>query len=82
MKTDFAASFIGKLIAIIILLPIVAVFLMLVWSWVIPDVFAGMVENHFLPASITLEQAFKLMTLVSLLGFGIGLGSIFGSRSK
>jgi len=42
-------------------------FLTIVWSWVIPDVFAGAVYEGLLPHDISLEQAFKLSALLSLL---------------
>jgi hypothetical protein len=34
--------------------------LTLLWAWIVPDVFAGMVKLTMLPARITLWQAFKL----------------------
>jgi hypothetical protein len=40
-----------------------------VWEWVISDVFAGAVEQGFLPGSITLAQAFKLSLLSIALAF-------------
>lgn len=56
---------IGLLIAAFI----VAVFLItLVWAWVVPDVFAGAVEQHILPATLTWVQALKLWILLLVLG--------------
>lgn len=39
-----------------------------VWAWVVPDIFAGMVSQGLLPATLTLYQAFKLGLLTLVLG--------------
>lgn len=58
----------------------VTILVVLVWGWVIPDVFAGSVEQGILPASITLVQALKLGILFSVLGVG-RYGSISSSET-
>lgn len=40
----------------------------LVWQWVVPDIFAGMVKAELLPASITMWQALKLSIPLFVLG--------------
>lgn len=49
----------------IVLIPLVlligAIVWMAIWTWIVPDVFAGMVAAGYLPMYLTLGQAFKLM---------------------
>lgn len=73
-----------KNIAIIIGAALILVFgipflLMFYWSWTVQDIFAGMVENHLLPASITYGQAIKLIGFVAMLSVGVGIGAFFRS---
>lgn len=67
-------------LGIAIVLILVSAFLMTaVWGWVVPDVFAGAVEQGVLPASISLAQALKLSILLWI--FGITQTSV-GSSNK
>lgn len=64
-----------KIILIIFIVIILVTFLTwintIVWTWVVPDVFAGMVAAGLLPATITFSQSLKLTALSSaFLGFG------------
>ena len=44
----------------------------LIWAWVVPDVFSGMVKAGYLPASLSFQQSLKLNLLIFfLLGFGL-----------
>jgi hypothetical protein len=58
---------IKELFLFIVLIVIVVVFgvfgSMLVWNWVVPDVFSGAVKQGLLPASLTFWQSFKLSIL-------------------
>ncbi len=59
----------GAVILLVVVLSAIGAFLiMIIWSWVVPDVFAGAVEQNVLPASISLWQALKLMIFFSVLG--------------
>lgn len=71
-------KFFGWAIATLILLPVMALLLMFFWADAVPDVFAGAVEMHLLPAFISFEQSFKLIGLFSALGIGIGWGAMAG----
>lgn len=82
MNSDRMTSIIAKTIVILIVLPITALLLMFLWTWTIPDVFAGLVENNTLPATISFEQSLKLIALFSALGAGTGLGFLFTGKSK
>lgn len=53
--------------------------LMFFWAWTVPDIFAGMVERHLLPAAITYGQAIKLIGFVAILHVGVGVSGIFRS---
>lgn len=73
-----------KNIALIIAWAVLLVFvipfmLMFFWSWVVPDIFPGMVERHLLPATITYGQAIKLIGFVAILNVGVGVSGIFRS---
>lgn len=48
------------------------------WDWIVPDVFAGAVEQNILPATLQWGQAFKLMLLLS----AFGLTSWGSSKSR
>jgi hypothetical protein len=61
--------FIGVFVVIVL---IVTFLMTIIWSWVVPDIFAGMVAKGLLPSSITVWQAFKLSLLI---GFFIGTRS-------
>lgn len=50
--------------------------LMLLWAWIVPDVFSGAVKAGLLPESLTFVQALKLSVLIGFL-----FGS-FGSSKK
>lgn len=78
MKQEFFV----RLIVIAVLTPFLTLWLMTMWAWTVPDVFSNMVENNLLPASISFEQSFKLLFLMSALSAGITLGNSFGKRSK
>lgn len=52
----------------------------LVWAWVIPDVFAGAVEQGLLPATLTVVQVLGLWLLFWLIGVR-GPYSSLGKRS-
>ena len=55
------------IIVAFIALVVIGVFIMtLVWSWVVPDVFSGMVTAELLPAKLTLWQGFKLMVFLAM----------------
>ena len=62
----------GQVILIIIVLGLLFVILPfiigLIWTWVVTDVFAGAVEQHILPATLTYTQAVKLQVLLLVLG--------------
>ena len=45
----------------------------LAWGWVIPDIFAGAVEQGILPAEITMVQALKLSILLSIIWVSLWL---------
>ena len=63
------------IILVLAAMVIISMFVMAVlWSWVIPDIFSGMVEAELLPASLTLWQAFK-MTCFLLVFNSIGTGA-------
>jgi len=67
------------LLAAVIALAIVGLFLMrFFWAWVVPDVFAGAVQQGIVPASISLWQALKL----SLLFWAFALTRGHNSSSK
>lgn len=66
--TVVGLSCLGALALIAILTVVVAFLITLVWGWVIPDVFAGAVQQGILPASITWFQALKLSILLSIFG--------------
>lgn len=66
--TSIGLSCLGALTLIAILTVVVAFLITWVWSWVIPDVFAGAVQQGILPASITWFQALKLSVLLSVFG--------------
>jgi hypothetical protein len=51
-----------------VLVAVGAFFITLVWPWVVPDVFAGAVQQGILPGSLTFWQAVKLMILFAVLG--------------
>lgn len=57
----------------------IAVFVSLVWHWVVPDVFSGAVKQGILPADLSVAQAVKLSVLFSVLGLA---DSVAGRRSK
>jgi len=73
--TEIGVGCLGVLALIAILTIAVAFLITIVWSWVVPDVFAGAVELGILPSSITLMQAFKLSILLSILGLTNRAGS-------
>ena len=70
------AIVIGGVLLLLFGLPLL---LMFFWSWTVPDIFAGMVENHLLPASIAYEQSLKLIGFMALLNVGVGVSGIFRS---
>ena len=74
--TKNLAIIIGGVLILVFGLPLL---LMYFWSWTVPDIFAGMVENHLLPASITYQQAIKLIGFMALLNVGVGVSGIFRS---
>lgn len=63
-----AIWFIAMLIVALIVLPIAGLIIMLVWNWVVPDVFAGMVAHGVLPAVIGFWHAVGVAILFSVLG--------------
>ena len=76
--TVVLATIIGYFSILIGTILFVAVLVTIVWSWVIPDVFSGAVEQGILPASITWFQAVKLSILFSI--FGLTGGSSSSSK--
>lgn len=57
------------IIGLLVVAFIGGIFLMaLVWNATVPDVFAGAVEQHILPATLTWVQALKLWILLRVLG--------------
>jgi hypothetical protein len=65
------------ILVIVVLIVIVPFAVGWMWQWIVPDVFAGAVEQHILPATLTWVQALKLMILLSVLGL-----TASGSKSK
>ena len=63
-----AIAVLGYLALVAILVIISAFIITLVWGWVVPDVFSGMVEAKLLPATLTIWQAIKLAVLFWALG--------------
>ncbi len=59
---------IGVACLIIVLVAGVWAVASLVWGWVVPDVFAGAVEQGLLPAKITMWQVAKLWILFWIIG--------------
>lgn len=59
---------VGIVFLLVVLFIVVPFIMTLIWSWVVPDVFAGMVTAGLLPASITFVQALKLTALLAILG--------------
>jgi len=59
---------IGISALVVVLFIVATVVIMLVWAWVMPDIFSGAVEHGLLPASITFVQALKLSVLLAVLG--------------
>lgn len=56
-------------IGLVVMFFIVAfVAVMLLWQWIVPDVFSGAVSQGVLPASLTFVQAIKLSILLTILG--------------
>lgn len=50
-----------------------------VWNWVVPDIFAGMVQSGLLPAEITVTQSLKLSIF---LGIFRGFSRIVEEKTK
>lgn len=73
MKTIFYVVFI-----FVVLVIAIAFLNTIIWAWVVPDVFSGMVAAGLLPATITFSQSVKLTFLGTSL-FGLGR---FNGRSK
>lgn len=63
-------------VLVIVALAIASVGTMLLWQWVVPDVFAGMVKAELLPATLTFAQALKIGIFIAIM-FG---GSKASSR--
>lgn len=61
-------------IGIVLLIALAPVLTILAWQWIVPDIFAGAVEQHILPAAISYWQAWKLIILLAVLGVS-GRGS-------
>lgn len=53
------------LLAVLFILGTIAIIIM--WSWVVPDVFSGAVVAKILPDSLTFAQALKLSLLIWIL---------------
>lgn len=60
-----------KILAIVLMIVVLAVVafvaVMLLWGWIVPDVFAGAVKAGILPESLTFLQAVKLSILIAVL---------------
>lgn len=61
---------------VVVSIAIALVAVMLLWGWIVPDVFSGAVKAGILPESLTFLQAFKLSVLI-----GVLFGSSKGSKS-
>ena len=63
---DSGSIFFVLLISLLIILlgPFVTV---LLWGWVVPDVFTGAVKQNILPAHLSWGEAFKLNILIFIL---------------
>lgn len=46
---------------LVVVLFVGTVIWMAIWTWIVPDVFAGMVAAGYLPMYLSFGQAFKLM---------------------
>ncbi len=53
--------------------------IMLAWAWVVPDVFAGLVDEGLLFARLTFWQAVKLNIFVSVM-LGLPLTLLIGTK--
>ena len=62
------------IVVIVMLFSIGMLIMRALWGWVIPDLFAGAVENGLIAGSLSWWQAFKLLVFVGLL-FGGARGS-------
>jgi len=68
MRSETGLACLGLVALFVIVVAIATALIALAWAWVVPDVFAGAVDQGVLPASITLMQALKLSILLGLLG--------------
>ena len=66
--SEISLGCLGALALIAIVTVISSFLVVIVWGWVVPDVFSGAVEKGMLPASLTWIQALKLSILFSILG--------------
>lgn len=57
---------------VILIVCLSALGIMLMWSWIVPDVFHGMVNANMIPAYLSFGQALKL---------SIGFAFLFGATS-
>ena len=62
--------FIYLILLVVILLGIAPLLVMFAWWAIVPDVFAGCVEQGFVPDTVTWWQAFKIAMLGGLIGAG------------
>lgn len=75
MISKILVGCIGIIILMVVLAIAYTVVIMLMWNWVVPDVFAGAITHGILPSEITILQALKLGLLLSILTGGSSVAS-------
>ena len=81
--TDWVTVAITALIQVAIMFVISLVLFKVVWAWVVPDLFAGAVEEGLIVAELTWSASLKLAVLVGVLGgFSPALTDAFKARGS
>ena len=76
MKKSWIAAIVPGILALMAGIFVLALFLIkLLWSWTIPDLFPGAVEQGLIAGSITWLAAFKLALFLAVLAGFAGIRS-------
>ena len=79
--TDWVTVAITALIQVAVMFVIALVLFKVVWAWVVPDLFAGAVDQGLIIADLTWSASLKLAVLVGVLGgFSPALTDAFKKR--
>ena len=79
--TDWVTVAITALIQVAVMFVIALVLFKVVWAWVVPDLFAGAVDQGLIIADLTWSASLKLAVLVGVLGgFSPALTDAFKQR--